>query len=169
MILFASIFFGAQYARHAVEFVQVYSNYVLVVLICIAAVVAQQRHWNLQRQQQYKPYNIIIVFGTQAYLEVFLFNICLPHQAQEASPPSIPCKFSNLTLAIPDLEIRNPQACPEYKEYQPCWLARLHAHLQAAETAAFDIEVVCCNWPKSQKSWNDRSLNTCCDDYLFLV
>jgi hypothetical protein len=64
-------YFGAQYARHAVEFVQVYSNYVLVVLICIAAVVAQQRHWNLQRQQQYKPYNIIIVFGTQAYLEVF--------------------------------------------------------------------------------------------------
>ncbi len=65
-------------------------QYVLAVLICIAAVVAQQRHWNLQRQQQYKPYNIIIVFGTQACLEVFLFNICLPHQAQEASPPINP-------------------------------------------------------------------------------
>ena len=46
-------------------------QYVLAMLICVAAV-AQQR-FGIARD---KPYNII-VFGTQAGLEAFLFNVCL--------------------------------------------------------------------------------------------
>ena len=54
-----------------------------------------------------KPYNIV-VSGTQSCLEAFLFNVCLPHRAQEASPPHrSPASFqtSFLQFKISKLEI----------------------------------------------------------------